>query len=146
ARRRGTPQPRVLRSQRGLQSLRLRRPLLHLPRRRMVLRPEPPWAVGFPRDRAGTQAGRRRADDLLQGPAGPRQEDGASGGAGRSGCVRGFLPSGTGEEGTLLARPLVLLRGLLVQLGAPARCRRNLHVTVRDLGQRREQLVAIRRL
>src|SRR5262245_63386837 len=45
-----------------------------------------------------------------------------------------------------LARPLVLLGRLLVQLGAPARRGRNLHVARRDLRQRREQLVAVGRL
>src|SRR5215831_4195892 len=54
--------------------------------------------------------------------------------------------SGIGCGDPPLARPLVLLRGLLVELGAPARRRRDLHVAALDLGQGREQLVAVRRL
>src|SRR2546426_9894096 len=45
-----------------------------------------------------------------------------------------------------LSGPRVLLGGLLVELGAPARRGRDLHPAVLDLRQRREQLIAVRRL
>src|SRR5438094_2138268 len=47
---------------------------------------------------------------------------------------------------SLLSGPRVFLGGLLVELGAPARRGRDLHPAVLDLRQRREQLVAVRRL
>src|SRR5437870_725057 len=102
ARRRRTQQPRLLCPQRELQSLRLQWSVLHLSRRLVVLRYEPQRPVGFHRARAGAQAGRRGAGELLQDPSGPRQEDGASSGGTSRSAFRGLVPSGASEEGPLL--------------------------------------------
>src|SRR2546428_5803764 len=59
---------------------------------------------------------------------------------------RSMPTSSPGPAGPSLARPRVLVGGFLVQLGAPARRRRDLHAAARDLGQRREELVPIGRL
>src|SRR5262245_10257954 len=129
---RGAQQPRLLRPRRGLQSLHVRRPLLHVSQRLLVLCDAPWWPVGLRRTRAGAATCRRGTSSVLQDPAGPRQAHGTFRTVrSRSWCER--MPPWPGEERTLLTGPFVFLGGLLVQLGAPARRRRNLHVAGRDL-------------